>query len=31
MQYRILGKTGYEISEIGLGAWAMGSQWGPDQ
>lgn len=29
MQYRTLGGTGYSVSEIGLGAWAMGSQWGP--
>jgi len=29
MQYRILGRTGLTVSEVGLGAWAMGSQWGP--
>lgn len=25
---RTLGKTGYEISEIGLGTWAIGGSWG---
>ncbi len=28
MKYRELGRTGYEISEISLGTWGMGSQWG---
>jgi aryl-alcohol dehydrogenase-like predicted oxidoreductase len=28
MKYRILGKTGYEISEISFGAWAIGGTWG---
>ena len=28
MRYRRLGKTGYEVSEIGFGAWALGGQWG---
>jgi aryl-alcohol dehydrogenase-like predicted oxidoreductase len=28
MKYRILGKTGIKISEIGFGAWAVGSHWG---
>jgi aryl-alcohol dehydrogenase-like predicted oxidoreductase len=29
MNYRKLGKTGYEISDIGFGAWAIGGSWGP--
>ena len=28
MQYRLLGKTGARVSEIGFGAWALGGQWG---
>lgn len=28
MQKRILGKTGYEIGEVGFGAWAIGGSWG---
>jgi len=28
MQTRILGKTGFEISELGLGTWQVGGQWG---
>lgn len=28
MRYRILGKTGYEVSEVGFGAWAIGGTWG---
>ncbi len=28
MEYRRLGKTGYEISVIGFGAWAIGADWG---
>ena len=29
MQHRRLGKTGYDISTIGFGAWAIGGSWGP--
>ena len=29
MEYRELGRTGWKISTIGLGTWAMGSSWGP--
>ena len=28
MQYRKLGRTGFEISEIGFGAWGIGGGWG---
>lgn len=28
MKYRILGKTGINISKIGFGAWAIGGSWG---
>jgi len=28
MRYRTLGKTGWDVSEIGFGAWAVGGSWG---
>jgi len=28
MKYRTLGKTGYKISDISFGAWAIGGTWG---
>jgi aryl-alcohol dehydrogenase-like predicted oxidoreductase len=28
MKYRSLGRTGIQVSEIGFGAWAIGSSWG---
>jgi len=28
MKYRILGKTGYKISEVGFGSWSLGADWG---
>ena len=28
MNYRILGKTGFKVSEISLGTWQLGSKWG---
>ncbi len=28
MQHRILGKTGWKVSAIGLGTWNIGGQWG---
>lgn len=31
MQYREIGKTGIEISEIGFGAWGIGGGWGPTE
>ncbi len=29
MQYRALGKTSIQISEVGFGAWGIGGGWGP--
>jgi aryl-alcohol dehydrogenase-like predicted oxidoreductase len=29
MQHRELGRTGFSVSEIGFGAWAIGGTWGP--
>jgi aryl-alcohol dehydrogenase-like predicted oxidoreductase len=31
MQYRTLGKTGYQVSPISFGAWAIGGAWGAVQ
>ena len=28
MKYRMLGKTGFEISEVSLGTWQVGGRWG---
>jgi aryl-alcohol dehydrogenase-like predicted oxidoreductase len=28
MRYRRLGKTGWDVSEVGFGAWAVGGSWG---
>ena len=28
MKYRLLGRTGWNVSEISLGAWAIGGSWG---
>ncbi len=30
MKYRILGKTGFEVSEISLGTWQVGGRWGEE-
>jgi aryl-alcohol dehydrogenase-like predicted oxidoreductase len=29
MKYRTLGRTGWKVSEIGFGGWAIGGSWGP--
>ena len=29
MEYRELGRTGYQVSVVSFGAWAIGSAWGP--
>ncbi len=29
MRYRTFGRTGWQVSEIGFGAWAIGGGWGP--
>jgi aryl-alcohol dehydrogenase-like predicted oxidoreductase len=29
MQYRELGRTGWEVSTVSLGCWAIGGSWGP--
>jgi aryl-alcohol dehydrogenase-like predicted oxidoreductase len=29
MKYRTFGRTGWDVSEIGFGAWAIGGSWGP--
>jgi aryl-alcohol dehydrogenase-like predicted oxidoreductase len=31
MQYRTLGRTGWKVSAISFGAWAIGGTWGPVQ
>jgi aryl-alcohol dehydrogenase-like predicted oxidoreductase len=28
MQYRTFGRTGWQVSEVGFGAWAIGGSWG---
>jgi aryl-alcohol dehydrogenase-like predicted oxidoreductase len=28
MHYRALGRTGWKVSEISFGAWAIGGAWG---
>jgi aryl-alcohol dehydrogenase-like predicted oxidoreductase len=30
MNYRILGKTGFEVSEVSLGTWQLGGKWGSE-
>lgn len=29
MKYRTFGRTGWKVSEIGLGGWQVGGAWGP--
>lgn len=29
MQYRVLGRTGWKVSALSFGAWAIGGTWGP--
>jgi aryl-alcohol dehydrogenase-like predicted oxidoreductase len=29
MKYRLLGRTGFEVSTVSFGAWAIGGTWGP--
>lgn len=29
MKYRVLGRTGWSVSEVSFGAWAIGGTWGP--
>ncbi|GAB4460350.1 MAG: aldo/keto reductase [Anaerolineae bacterium] len=29
MQYRTLGRTGWQVSTVSFGAWAIGADWGP--
>lgn len=31
MRYRTFGRTGWRVSEIGFGAWAIGGGWGPQR
>ena len=28
MKYRVLGKTGFKVSEISIGTWQLGGKWG---
>ena len=29
MEYRELGRTGWKVSALSFGAWAIGGKWGP--